>query len=358
MFWVLLALIIVTYIVNKISLHYGFDDLSYDMEIGKRIGEIGEEIEFISVIENNKILTVSFLKIEERFPKGFSITENVYNLFIMPYQRVRRTHIMSVNKRGYYPIDNIILTLGDFIGLNIKRKIANLDTGIIILPERIDLKESIAPLGSFTGDISVKRWILDDPLMTIGIREYTGYEPEKYIHWPSFLRYGELMVRNFDFTSDNSVMVALNLETMKPSWKPAEAELIERVISVARSILEEFEKNKIPYGFASNANISGQGYRRGCFSHPGLGSNHLEQTLEKLGRMNYKLPAFFENTIKDMGKIKANYSTLVIITPRILESYIEPINSISQTINNTVVISIEDEYLEKLNKNIRKYRGI
>src|SRR5690554_401113 len=100
MIWVLLGLIIITYLINKITLTYGFNDLTYHMEIGKRTMEVGEEIEITSIVENNKLLTVSFLKIDERFPRGFNIMANVYTLFIMPYQRVKRSYKIRGIKRG------------------------------------------------------------------------------------------------------------------------------------------------------------------------------------------------------------------------------------------------------------------
>ncbi len=75
------------------------------------------------------------------------------------------------------------------------------------------MQEELAPAGALLGDISVRRWIVDDPpLMTIGIREYTGNEPERYIHWPSSMKHNKLMVKNFDFTTDNSVLIALNMK--------------------------------------------------------------------------------------------------------------------------------------------------
>lgn len=358
MVWFLVCLIGITYIINKITLNYGYNELEYRMEIRQKTAEIGEKIEITSIVENNKLLTVSFLKVNEIFPVGFSIKENNYNLFIMPYQRVKRTYSLHVEKRGIYQIKDVFLTLGDFIGLETIKRHLEAPQEIIIFPKKIELDKSIVPVGSLNGDISVKRWILDDPLMTIGIREYTGNEPERYIHWPSSLKYDNLMVKNFDFTSDNSVMIALNIETMKPCWKPAEEELIEKVISIARSVMEEFEEFNIPYGFACNEKKDSSDYVRGYYHHAGLGQNHLYDFLQVLGRISYKIPFFFESTLKDIGKMKGNYSTIVIITPRILESYIEPINSLSKIVNGMVVISLEEEHLEELNNNIIKYRGV
>ena len=44
MVWFFLGFIIFTYIINKISLKYGFVNLDYKMEVNKRTVEIGDEI--------------------------------------------------------------------------------------------------------------------------------------------------------------------------------------------------------------------------------------------------------------------------------------------------------------------------
>ena len=54
MHWYLLALLVLTYLFNNISLHYGFDNLSYRMELPDELFEIGAEIPISSVVENRK----------------------------------------------------------------------------------------------------------------------------------------------------------------------------------------------------------------------------------------------------------------------------------------------------------------
>lgn len=358
MIWFLLGLIGFTYLINELTLHYGFRNLIYKMEITKRTAEIGEEVEIYSIIENKKPLSISFLKVEESFPKGFNLESNIYTLFIMPYQRVKRTYRIVGEQRGLYKIKDVHLELGDFVGFNSSQEYIELKNQLIIFPRKIDLKQKILPYGGLMGDISVKRWIIDDPLMTIGIREYTGNEPERFIHWPSTLRHGSLMVKNFDFTTDNSVMVVLNIESVKPYWKDMDRELIEESINITRAIMEELEDLKIPYGFASNAYNTGSDYVKGHFYHPGLGKNQLNNFLEILGGINYIISSTFEKTIKDIQRIKGNYTTVILITPRILEPYIEPINFLSRIVTKTVVIAVEEEGLDSLNNNIVKYRGV
>lgn len=358
MIWFLMGLIGFTYLINWATLRYGFTNLKYNMEIGQRTAEIGEEVEIHSTIENKKPLSISFLKVREVFPEGFNILENIYTIFVMPYQRVKRTYKIIGNKRGLYNIRNVGLELGDFTGFKTEQENLEINKQLIILPKTVDLQDSIAPLGSLMGDISVKRWIIDDPLMTIGIREYTGSEPERYIHWPSSLKHGSLMVKSFDFTTDNSVIVVLNVESSKPYWKNIEKDIIEESISISRTIMEELEELKIPYGFATNAYNTSTTYSKGHFFHPGLGSRHLNNILEVLGSINYVVSSTFEQTLGNISRMQGNYTTIVIVTPKVLKPYIRPINSLSMAVTKTIVIEIEEQHLNDLNNNITKYRGL
>lgn len=357
MIWILAGLIAVTYIINKWTLFYGLIELYYNLETDKNEAEIGEEIQISSIVENRKRLTVPFINIKETFPKGFNISEYKYSLFILPFQRVKRSYKVKVENRGIFSIKDVKLKLGDFIGFESKTQRVEIDKKIIIYPKKLDFNEALVPIGSLYGDTSVRRWIIDDPLMTIGIREYTGNEPERFIHWPSSLKYGDLMVKNFDFTTDNSTMVLLNIETMKPSWKPVEADIIEKAISLTRTVIEEFEDSKISYGFATNANNRTSKYEKGYIVYQGLGQNHLYSILDILGSIDYKVDTLFENIIRNTMKQHGKFTTVVIITPRILDTYIEPINTLKRSVERVVVISVEDDLLERLDGDIIKYRS-
>ncbi len=356
MIWYVLGLLALTAALNHLVLSYGFNGLTYRLTVPAKDYEIGEEIPISSVVENNKLLAVSYLRVDEFLPAHFGEVKNVYSLFIRPFQRVKRTYKIQGEKRGLHKINKAWLELGDFVGFKSGLRVVAMNEEIVVLPRKLELAESIAPLGPFGGDISVRRWIIDDPLMTIGIREYTGNEPQRFIHWPSSVKHGNLMVKNFDFTSDNSVLVILNVEGTKPSWKPIEEELLEEAVSLARGVLEEFEELKIPYGLATNA-YNEQSGDWDYYYHAGLGAGHLGTLLHTLGIIHFRVPGFFENTLRDIRRKKGNYTTVVIVTPRILESYLEPIELLAKAVPRTVVIAVEEENLDTLSENIIKYRG-
>lgn len=357
MIWFLFGVVVFTLILNHLSLKYGFEKLYYNMEVGKSVVEIGEEIPFESTIENYKPLTISFLKINEKFPSGLAEEENVYSIFMMPYQRIKRKFNIKAVKRGLHRFTEVELVLGDFIGFDHEAKHVKNNSKVTVLPEKVDLKRSISPTGDLYGDISVKRWIINDPLMTVGIREYVEGDPQKYIHWTSSMRYGQLMVKKFDFTTDNSVMILLNIETAKPYWSNIEGDLIEEAIKVSRAVIEEMEEEKIPYGFVSNAfNIDSDNSKE-YYYYPGTGKTHKDRFLEILGNINYAASSSLEDTLANISRRKGSYSTVVLITPKILDSYINPLNKLSKVITKTVVISMDDEKLNSLNHDILKYRG-
>lgn len=356
MIWYVLGFLVLTFIINHLALLFGFADLTHYLEIPGRDFEIGEEIPVSSVIENAKLLTVSYLRVEEYFPPHFSVSKNVYSLFVLPFQRVRRSYCVYGKKRGLFRLEQAMLELGDFIGFWTERKRTALAQEIVILPAKRPLTESIVPLGPLGGDVSVRRWLIDDPLMVIGIREYTGCEPQRYIHWPSTARHNNLMVKKFDFTTDNTALVILNVEAAKPFGRAIEEELIDETVSVARGVIEELAATNTPYGLVTNAYNEKSG-EHGFYYRAGLGQNHLNTLLHTLGSIHFHIPGFFENTLKEIRRKKGNFTTAVIVTPRILESYLDPLAALSKILPRTVVIAIEGERLAALPDNIFKYRG-
>ena len=368
MFWVFIIIVVLTYIINKLTLKYGLKDVVYKREISKNVVEIGEEFEISTIIENRKFLPVTFLRVEEKFPdmleykfKANYISTGGYifhitTMFVLPYQRIKRTYSITGNERGIYVFRDVNLGAGDFVGFGMNYTDIDYFQELVVLPQKAQLGKVLVPYGSYNGDVSVKRWIIDDPLMNVGVREYTGREPEKYIHWPSSLKYGRLMVKNFDFTTDNRVIILLNVESSKPFWSSIEKEQIEKCISICRGILEEMEEKKIPYGFTTNSQIS-DFYNGDNLTHPGIGAAHFGYILEALGRTSYGLTLTFEEFIENIIGRRERFTTYVIVTPKVFDSYLNPIERLKKVAEKLVVISIQEENLDLLSNDIIKYSG-
>lgn len=362
MVYLLVCLIITAYILNILSKKYSLSRLSYKREINKSQVEIGEEFNIRVTVENRKALPVSFLQIKEKLSKDFNYkTEmNIMNdkdqmyllssMGLMPYQRVKRTYTLSCSKRGRHIFYDVVLVAGDILGLkSFKMEIPNMQS-ITVFPKPLDIERELVPYGEYMGSISVKRWIISDPIISIGIREYTGFEPQKHIHWPSSLRANKLMVKQFDYTSDNKVMILLNIECFKPFWMNIQSEKIERCISYTRAVMEECQMSGIPYGLITNGHVDSDNSYATYSS--GWGNTHLDTLLEVLGNIDYGISMTFEETLSKLIGNSIDYSTYIIITPTVFKDYIDNINTLNKRCQRLIVIALDDEKMDELSDGI------
>ncbi|MDP3387200.1 MAG: DUF58 domain-containing protein, partial [Eubacteriales bacterium] len=296
----LMVFILIGLIFDRYSKENNLKNVSFKREVETSVVEIDETFNVKIVVENKKWLPVSFLQIKEAFPMDleFSLKANVeinymqkihtMTMALMPFQRITRIYQMIGLKRGKHIFQEISFISGDFIGL--KTYSEPYSNGyrqeIVVLPKPYSSLNDLKPYSNYYGDISVKRWIIDDPIMIRGVREYTGNEAEKYIHWPTTLKNGKLMVKDFDFTSDHSAIIILNTEVNLYLWENKDLPKIEACFSLTRTVLEAFEVEGIPYGLASNVtgitNFLGR-----SITDIGYGSHHLHLLLESLGRADY-----------------------------------------------------------------------
>ncbi|MCX7903321.1 MAG: DUF58 domain-containing protein [Caloramator sp.] len=352
--WLFVFILLAIYI-NLLSKKNAFKNLFYSVKFSKEIAEIDEEFEITSIIENKKMFPITYLNISQEYPEEFKFGEGnnfkgIYKskMSVLPFQRVKRSFKVSCLKRGRYILKNAELTCGDLLGFETMTQFYETFAEIVVIPKPYLIKK-LTPYGSYTGDISVKRWIIEDPLVNIGIKEYTGREPLKQIHWPSTLRQQKIMVKEYDYTTDNNLLIALNIETCKPFWQRIDGEAIEKCISIARSLVDEFETLKIPYGLTSNA----QNFLNSTLHNTGLGLSHRLKILEALGRIDYSIFCPFEDIIESKNSIKN--TTIVVITPLILDEYVNPINNLIKFYQKVVLITLSHQNTEKITKQIETY---
>lgn len=252
----------------------------------------------------------------------------------MPFQRLTRTVTAEMNKRGRYTIGNTVLFGGDFLGLSSTIQYHDLQREIVVLPKRADIADVGTLLGGFIGDISTNRFIIEDPVLTIGYRDYTGREPLKSISWTQTAKTGKLMVKKYDYTLDLMVVIVLNTEVK--NRKHFSQESLEYCFSVTRTICEYLEKKAINYCFITNSILTGS-VGSGASVAKGLGHNHLMAVLEALGRASYNNFESFETTVKKALKFNEHGTTYIVITPA--RSQIEkPIQYLKSASNARVTV--------------------
>ena len=349
MFISFIFIIIAGLILEKLSKKFITKNIFIIKKFDKKALEIDETLLITSIIENRKLFPVNFLKVTDQFPKHIKshdirLTASAdadcsyeFLTSIMPFQRIRYSYGVCFDRRGVYNNWGTAIVAGDIFALSNVYKNYRLDNEVIVYPKSENIEESFIPLGSNIGELSVRRWIIDDPIVTESLREYTGSEPFKSIHWMSSLRLNKLMTRKYDHTTDSKAVVILNIESSKPFYVHIDRENIEKCISNTRFLFEKFEEMGVPYGFTTNAMIKGDKNKE--YFEAGTGNAHMDTLLESLSRIDYAIIDPFENYLDGLYGRIVNNELCIIITTEIFNEYIPVLNKLKDKLENIYIIT-------------------
>ena len=278
-------------------LHYSFDT---------QLAEPGEKIVFSGRLLNNWVFPVLFINLYEYMPEGAAISgkkgnSEAHSLFLLPHSSFRHSLVFTLPKRGVYKSGKYYVQTGDFLGFKSWVTTGEIDCGVTVMPKLCRDEPVLRILGGYIGDISVRRFIMEDPVLTVGYREYTGREPMKKISWTQSARMGELIVKNSDFTVDANAAVVLNMASGSDAEK-------EKSFEIVRTVCERLEQERIPYQFLSNGDAGNL--------EEGFGKKHLDQLMTNLGRSNlygsFPFDSLIERCIRER---KRSRSYFVISAP-------------------------------------------
>lgn len=338
------------------SLRHALDGVSLHAAPARRLAEPGEAVPLITTVTNRSRRFLPFVRASlsvpaeltvqddraQLFPRGQNRRELRTSLWLMPRQTWRQELPVSVSHRGRYVFSEATLYAGGFLGIGETLEYVSQFQELVVMPARCGSPGLDAVLGGFLGDRSVDRFLLEDPVLTLGFRDYTGREPMKSISWTQSARTGRLMVKNYDYTLELTATVLLNIDTEKnEGWQ----ERLERCFSLARTVCEQLEEKQIPYCFVTNAGAAGardQWSRVG----DGLGSGHLSAVLEGLGRATYEPLRPFEQTLTRCAQRAEQGRTHILITPERQVSWQAALRQLEQLTGSRALIFTAEEATE------------
>jgi uncharacterized protein (DUF58 family) len=233
----------------------------------------GETVEMVEVIANRKLLPLPWLRLEAMIPSGLEFAhqsnleinegrfyQNHRSLFsLQPYTRITRRHRVTGLKRGWYRLQSATMTCGDIIGVVSATRHLELDAELLVYPKPADLDGLELPSHSWQGDVSVRRWIVSDPFMTAGVREYRPGDAMNRINWKASARTGTLQVHNEDYTANHRLMIYINFDLSEQMWGAvSDPEAIENALSVAAAVAARSIGQGIETGFGCNGDRLGR----------------------------------------------------------------------------------------------------
>jgi uncharacterized protein (DUF58 family) len=313
----------------------------------------GDKVVYELAIENRKFLPLTWLSVDEKLYSGLEFEINtktqklnedayIHNsmLSLLPYQKVVRRYNMKAVKRGFYQLKHLAMTSTNMLGTEEYSIEKEVSASIAVYPQIRDIRGALVPANTTQGDFSVRRWIIEDPMVINGVRSYSGNDSLKSINWKATAKNQQLLVNKYDFTADKRIMIILNLDRQEYSLKREDIHTIEVAIEVCASIASMMHETGIPVGFATNAHTLGPVETN--VLDPDTGDNHMIAILESLAKLSY----FKKYKSRELLKLLvASFSwgtEVIVVTPEISEELIEDLQSLNNIKTTLISLSISN----------------
>jgi len=275
----------------------------------------GEDAVLVETITNRKMFPIPVVNIKFHIDRSLvysqmenvSLSDKTYknDIFsLLMYQKITRKLVFNCKRRGFYRLDSM-----DVIAINMfnDRKYIKpqaLDSGILVYPAYTGIDRLDVPFRRIMGNLQTKRDLLDDPFTFRGIREYQGFDTMKSINWKATAKTGELKVNLYESTTEQEVMILLDLEQETVLFNDA---LVEEGISLAATLAELFISKSIPTGLVTDGRDVETKEEVRVVS--GCGRNHVYSVLTELARIDTKLRMRrFSEVLDDMGIFEEDVS--------------------------------------------------
>ncbi|ASA21392.1 DUF58 domain-containing protein [Paenibacillus donghaensis] len=283
--------------ISIIYQRHALRSVSYARYFSHPAAFAGQEVEMVEEIVNRKLLPLPWLRLESSIETGLlfgaqdnlgistgDIYQNHVSLFFLrSYRHIKRRHLITCERRGFYRLESVTMTTGDLFGLSRKTQTYPLQLTLLVYPQLLDLSELPLPVHSWLGELPVKRWIVEDPFLTSGIREYSAGDALGLVNWQATARTGTLQVHKKDYTADSRLIICLNIEISDSMWRTVtDVQRVEMGIRYAATVAEYALGHGIETGFICNGRLVGTGAADPVSEEP---MGRLEDFLELLAKL-------------------------------------------------------------------------
>lgn len=334
---------------------YAFHKLEYKCEFSVKEAHEGDNIYLVETVYNSKLLPVPWLMVDIHTSRwlGFAGTcsviaqdsRRVTSSFILKsYQRTTRKWKLKCLKRGVFTTENVTLVSGDLLNFQVVSMPEAVNACLMVYPEIVDLNEVFIPVNLMQSDKTVRRWIIDDPFMVSGARDYTPGDPLNRIHWPASVRCGSLMVRKNDFTSRQSLTVLLNMQSQLYEYTDTiNKQIVELGIKVTGTLFDGALREGTQVTFGTNG-CTLAGAKQPIFTGEAADKDHITELFKILARLLMKNVKDFENFLDDI-MLEMENQEIIIISAYLSQRMCEQVDQLASA-GNTVSILLLDTVFE------------
>ncbi|MBV9172606.1 MAG: DUF58 domain-containing protein [Chloroflexi bacterium] len=359
--FIVAVILLLTAALSRVWEHYCLVGLSYRRELGQSRAFFGEEVPLTIEIVNDKPLPLAWLEVDDGVP-GASQTEITPGgvspshipgrrmlgmlLSIRWYERIRRHYRVRCIARGYHAFGPSTLRTGDVFGFATRELEVPHEDYLLVYPRIVALDRLGLPAADPFGDVPLRQqWLFEDPLRTVGVRDYRPGDSPRRLHWKATARAPgqQLQVKLFEPTTTHRVLVLLNISTTDTNWSWAgyDPEVLEAAITTAASVASWASERGLLVGLGANGKL----FRSGTAVRipPSRDPHQLMHILEALARL-VPMPTMAPETLLELEQHGLAYGTsIVLITATISDLMVRQLRRLQSAGHRPSVLLISSD---------------
>jgi uncharacterized protein (DUF58 family) len=235
--------------VPEIWYRFGLAALTIRREPQPAHAMFGDTVDLTLTVENRKPLPLPWLHIEDELPdvlpvQGLRLAVAssperalMGNAFALrAYQRVRRHYRLQAAVRGAYRLGPARVRTSDPFGLLTRETTVEVPAILLVQPLVAPLERfGLAPDAPF-GERKAPRRLLEDPLRTVGVRDYAPGDEPRRVHWKATARTGKLQSKIYEPSSRHTLALFLDVRTYQRATLGYDAALVELAVAATASV--------------------------------------------------------------------------------------------------------------------------
>lgn len=330
-----------------------FTKLEVERELDRHRLQDGDDVIVTVRLRRRIWFPLGWNMVMEPLPKRLAGVYEPHRQLIFPWfkREVEFRYVIPNVPRGYYRLDECIVTGGDFFGFFERRKVYAISQEFLVYPKYNELTHWALGDGSFSGNVHVSHRRSDDVAAVRGVREYQRGDRLSQIHWRASARGTGLKTKEFEHQAMNQAVFFLDVE--KASYQGKPVQLFETAVKLAASLIAYANRNQYHYGL-----VYKQADR--VWIPPGMSHAHFLRVFDQLARVTPEGQELFAKVVGREALEQPQGVTLIIITPHIDKALISRLVTLAQKgrrvqlflmINETTISQEQKQALQLLSAN-------
>ncbi len=315
----------------------------------------GEQVSFSVTVTNRKALPVPWLRVDDFFPKGLSLSGRELKpsgvseqpllqhlASLGPHERVHWCYEIDCPQRGFYFFGPTELHSGDVLGFFARRRRLRRPDRLIVYPKVRPLPELGFPSKNPFGEQPARRHIVQDPSRTVGVREYRPEDSLKQVHWKASARHQALQVKVYEPIITQQLLIFLNVASFAQTWMGIIPERQEQAISVAASIAYHAVAKRFAVGLIANGSVPQSDQPIKVL--PSWAPDQLMRVLEALAAVTSFATAEVQELLAAESPRLPLGATLVVVTTVVVEELVAQIIRLREAGRRLALVSMDPDF--------------